>query len=126
VPKGYPGSVAPHGTPARYGTHGCRCEACLTAWRSRYYPNKRPREVYLAEVKAAAWQRHGTEGRYIRGCKCDECRAAANAARQQRRLTGNVYTHNAAGYSGGCRCDVCRAAHAEYRRQQTAAKKAAA
>lgn len=93
-------SLAPddprHGTYTGYNNHHCRCEACRAAahrryvetngrernkeWRHRTGRN-RPREVYVAEIAA----QHGTESKYSRGCRCDECRVAANTARNERR-----------------------------------------
>jgi hypothetical protein len=61
---------------------------------------------------------HGTEGGYVNGCRCEECRVASAAARRARRLAVTageraVEKHNANGYSNGCRCDECRAGNTE-------------
>lgn len=35
------GNVLPHGTPATYGNHGCRCGECRAAW-SDHLAERRP------------------------------------------------------------------------------------
>lgn len=72
---------------------------------------------------------HGTEARYRRGCRCDQCRPAASEAirlrrwRLRERRAGtipNSITHGASGYTNiGCRCDVCVTGH----RAQVAAER---
>ncbi len=37
------------------------------------------------ELPASVRISHGTETAYVRGCRCDECRAAATVARRRRR-----------------------------------------
>lgn len=33
MPRGYPGTLSPHGTPARYqGPDDCRCDRCRNSW----------------------------------------------------------------------------------------------
>lgn len=85
MPKGQPGTKAPHGTLTRYTSHSCRCSLCRAAmrnWRRDKY-GYRPREVVNAE--RAARVRHGSETMYVdRGCRCDACREASNAARRRR------------------------------------------
>lgn len=63
---------------------------------------------------------HGTESLYSKGCRCEECRAAAAANRRLRRHEGRVFTHNRAGYCNGCRCDVCREAQRVYTAERRA------
>lgn len=55
---------------------------------------------------------HGTEYAYTRrGCRCDLCRVASNAARRRRRRTPHVNRHGANGYANGCRCAACLRGH---------------
>lgn len=68
---------------------------------------------------------HGTETKYRRGCRCDECRAG-NAVRRrkeaERRASWSIaipsHVHGTTnGYSNyDCRCDQCRAASTEAKR----------
>lgn len=114
MPKGQPGTIAPHGTITRY-VYGCRCLECQSE-RRRYYGQK-PMAEHLAIVEA----KHGTESRASR-CSCADCRAAANAARNRRRLENgpgpNAVHGKRTTYSNGCRCGECRRAHADYQRQR--------
>lgn len=83
MPRGYPGTMAPHGTLTRYTSHACRCDECRTSmrdYRRRVY-GQRPREVVDAERAA----KHGSEAMYKNGCRCDVCREGAAAARRARR-----------------------------------------
>jgi hypothetical protein len=91
MPRGYPGSMAPHGTLTRYTTHKCRCDECKASWRDyhRRVRGCRPLEVYNAERAA----KHGTEAKYRNGCRCDACRAASSAARRSRRAADREATN---------------------------------
>jgi hypothetical protein len=84
MPRGYPGSKAPHGTIARYSGHDCRCPKCIRAqreWKREKYGHL-PREVWLADIRPE----HGTESRYNGyACRCDLCREASARARRERR-----------------------------------------
>jgi hypothetical protein len=91
-----------HGTPNGYGWHRCRCEACTEAHTVYLRENElgpyrkdpcpscgQPKGVH-ARLCIDCYRElnipdHGTESRY-RWCACDECREAAAAARQRRRL----------------------------------------
>jgi hypothetical protein len=83
-----------HGTVNGYNNHRCRCDRCREA--QRIYINDynhrtgrhRPRVQYLAEDFPI---QHGTETGYNR-CRCDECKAAAAAARQRRRAADREAT----------------------------------
>lgn len=81
MPRGVPGSRAPHGQLVRYTRHGCRCEACKRAmreWSQRKYGHK-PRYPLPPAI-------HGTESTYNnRGCRCDSCRQASSTARATRK-----------------------------------------
>lgn len=80
-----------HGRYSTYANHRCRCELCTIAWRDhcRVYQRRKyghlPQEIRNAIRALEASAHHGTEGTYKR-CKCDDCRKAANEARQTRRL----------------------------------------
>jgi hypothetical protein len=84
MPKGRPGTKAPHGTTTRYTGHGCRYLKCLRAtreWRREKY-GLLSREEYDSERRPA----HGTESRYTGyACRCDLCREASRLARRERR-----------------------------------------
>lgn len=89
-----------HGTVNGYNNRGCRCDDCRAAWipyvREQHagtcercggrttskYENTYCQSCFAATRKRAE---HGTESRYARGCRCDECRSAATSARRQRR-----------------------------------------
>jgi hypothetical protein len=92
VPRGYPGTMAPHGTLTRYTTHNCRCDECRTAAteHKRRVNGYRSRAVVDAERAA----QHGTESKYTNsGCRCDACRAASAAARRSRRAADREATN---------------------------------
>jgi hypothetical protein len=91
-----------HGIASSYTNHNCRCDACREAqtaymrerqigpYRKTPCPNCGEPKHYESELcqtcrYAALEPPHGTESRYMR-CGCGECREAANAARQRRRL----------------------------------------
>lgn len=66
-----------HGTASTYNNHGCRCIPCtdaqgvaLQSWRSR-----RGR----LGVHGPRQPRHGVRSQYVKGCRCDLCRAAETA-----------------------------------------------
>lgn len=78
-----------HGTLYAYQAHKCRCDKCRTRWNDYNRKNQaRLRRQAgiptLEEYNAAREAPHGTESRYKR-CRCEECRAAAAAAKQKRR-----------------------------------------
>jgi len=120
-----------HGTRNGYGNLGCRCDLCRAAntayrknvcgcGRDKHYASVRCRACN--DVERTTFE-HGMELRYRRGCRCDECRAAATAARRRRRAKAAAWmmrrddprhgTYN--GYGNlGCRCDLCRAANTAY------------
>lgn len=129
-----------HGTVSGYVNHGCRCDACTEAkaayMRDRYSipcrscghtiwtkaANSRAARQRYGDLCRSCWLRetgqlvHGTEGGYKRGCRCDACREATNAARRRRRRHPNVAVHGKpSGYSNGCRCEECTTAHMDYR-----------
>lgn len=92
-----------HGSYNGYHNHGCRCGPCTTA-NTAYYREKaydkdvcdrcgnlknRKAEICQACRNVEISAPHGSETRY-RGkngapCRCDLCRAAASAARKERR-----------------------------------------
>lgn len=64
---------------------------------------------------------HGTRSRYVTGCRCAECRAAALAYQRQRRAKARAaradLKHGTRGtYNSGCRCAECTQANREYSR----------
>jgi hypothetical protein len=64
---------------------------------------------------------HGTRSRYVGGCRCDECRAAALAYQHERRAKARAQRpdlkHGTRGtYNNGCRCEDCTQANREYSR----------
>lgn len=67
--------------------------------------------------------RHGTTtGHDYWGCRCEQCRLAANAAsreRKRKRAGVNLPSYDerhgtTAGYNAGCRCDQCGQAISAY------------
>jgi len=127
--------LARHGTYLGYTSDGCRCDDCRAAWREqhRLYMHNSGRSRPLLEENAArraaaeARDNHGTETRWQLGCRCDECKAAANAARAARRRHAAPAVHGThTSYANGCRCDACREATNAYRRLYRARKKASA
>jgi hypothetical protein len=87
-----------HGTANGYCNLKCRCDACRNAWRewmsdyNHRTGRHRPQTIYLAEVtKRPEDVPHGTNSRYRRGCRCDECRARQTALKRDwRRRTGRT------------------------------------
>lgn len=72
---------------------------------------------------------HGTITRYVRGCRCDECRGANNAYKRKHGQTTRARARSGhlapdapqhgtvGGYTNhACRCEPCRTAYATYRR----------
>lgn len=61
---------------------------------------------------------------YGKGCRCDECRTAVNAARpvgaKRTSKTAPVLCGTRRSYQLGCTCDECRAANNAYARQRKA------
>ncbi len=131
MPRGIPGSKAPHGTLTRLTTHRCRCRLCKDAmneWRHRTGRNK-PRTEYLSGIEPA----HGSAARYNSKkwrCRCEACRLAANAERNRHRHSNGSSPAAVHGkhstYSNGCRCDECRQANTDYSRERYRARKASA
>lgn len=57
---------------------------------------------------------HGLTSSYARGCRCEECTAAATRY-SQRGIPDDDPRHGTyAGYRSGCRCSKCRRANADY------------
>jgi hypothetical protein len=84
--RGIPAFRSPCGTRTRYN-HGCRCGACRranadnrNAW-VRANPKKAAANRERARTKALATAPHdpGTVSKYVLGCRCPGCRAAASA-----------------------------------------------
>lgn len=89
-----------HGTVNAYNNLGCRCDPCKAAQSEQ---NARTYLLYgfdtcvcgRSKRRVAALCRtcydekreaqHGTEPRYKRGCRCDECRRASAERRRARR-----------------------------------------
>lgn len=79
---------------------------------------------------------HGTDSRYVGGCRCDACRdarrryqAESNRRRQARMIAGEVtppHGRNSTYNNYGCRCEPCRAAKAVVNAKTQARRKAAA
>lgn len=121
-----------HGTPTGY-VYGCRCEACTAAWRvdHREYRHRtgrnRPHDEYTAERRAQ--MKHGTPSMYQHGpCRCDACREAARAQREQLRSAARSrpvpqHVHGTInGYTNyACRCDECKAEHRRRYREKRSA-----
>lgn len=90
-----------HGTYNGYHHLGCRCIPCRDAHRaylrehelSSYKTNAcecgRQKNAAAARCldchRAKTEARHGTESRYVKGCRCDDCRGAATLAARRRR-----------------------------------------
>jgi len=89
-----------HGTSGGYSNHHCRCDLCRAAWAVACKKTKQGTcgscggtlfNKYVSTLCRNCWEekrprwRHGTESGYNAGCKCSECRKAANAARNRRR-----------------------------------------
>lgn len=92
--RGVHGSIAEHGTKARYQGNrrvpGCRCEACREAWRTfaRAYYGHKPMAEYKATIE---YTTHGRERMYVSyGCRCEPCTTAMREARQKRRERAKV------------------------------------
>lgn len=64
-----------HGTVHGYNVYECRCEEC----KATYNANRR--KLAAKKVKP-----HGTYTRYLRGCKCQKCLAAAARVRYNKSL----------------------------------------
>lgn len=83
-----PGDGDPrHGTANGYANHGCRCEACRVAWRTRH---RADRVAATAVGLPPDDPRHGTVTAYSYwGCRCSACteahRHANRAWRTQRK-----------------------------------------
>ena len=93
-----------HGTTSEYSNYGCRCDDCKRA-HSEYMRNSR--EIPCIDCGSPCWrakgrpgrcepcsvrartqpigQLHGTTTGYGRGCRCSDCRRAANEARRANR-----------------------------------------
>ena len=91
-----------HGTANGYSNLGCRCSECCAAQTA--YAKERGIGGYMTipcpKCGTGMWYYakmcrgcrdrlreapHGSEGRYSRGCRCDDCRRAATTARRLRR-----------------------------------------
>jgi len=103
-----------HGTRNMYCRGKCRCDECRAA-ESEY------RASYNRGVRAAPRVvKHGSASTYTKGCRCDACRLAANAAAREwrkRPISERKITHGYGGYVSGCRCEICMTRHNEYARE---------
>lgn len=95
-----------HGTTNGYGNHGCRCDACRQAntayMKERGFGGYAKNKCACGNLKRVPARQcrecvdreraadHGTESRYSSGCRCDECRTAASAAKRERRIKSRV------------------------------------
>ncbi len=71
---------AVHGR-GRYQRYGCRCEVCVSAYRSDIRRSKADRRSRLDEAP------HGTETGYLNwGCRCDPCKDAGSLHNQRVRI----------------------------------------
>lgn len=68
-----------HGTRWGYEGHGCRCDECKRAHADHVLLQARRKG--RPEKKTA---RHGTRSKYVKGCRCQPCRAAALAYERKR------------------------------------------
>ena len=91
--RGYVMRIIKHGTWDGYSNRGCRCDRCKAAATAKQLEymhrtgRSKPMAQHLAEIHARAEAKpHGTETKYSYGCRCEECRDAAKAARKARRL----------------------------------------
>jgi hypothetical protein len=86
----------PHGTNNGYAHYGCRCAECRAAHAAYYRTHQRIRYrrkkglpddyAFPARTKELI---HGTHDGYVnRGCRCDECKAAAAGYRAGRFKNG--------------------------------------
>jgi len=103
--------VIPHGETG-YRQYLCRCVTC-TAWQV---------ESGIPAISADP-SAHGTTTFYRKGCRCEQCKHAKNAARKKGPRTGPGpgATHGKnSTYAAGCSCELCKAAHAEYKAKRRA------
>ncbi len=86
---------AAHGTPSRYGYHGCRCDVCRAGNAARCAALKAARATRLAADPSAA--PHGTVNTYRNwDCRCPDCAAAQSEAPRNRALPLSYYLPEAA------------------------------
>ena len=62
----------------------------------------------------ALFEKHGTQGYYNKGCRCERCKLAKREYRTQTAVLGHGTKWY---YDKGCRCDSCVDAKQEYRRK---------
>jgi hypothetical protein len=61
---------------------GCRCDACVEAWKAKH---RELRARRAAVVQADSYIQHGTVGAYSNhGCRCDTCFQARSEANRRR------------------------------------------
>ena len=112
--------------------HTCRSIACvsmdqLLETAARLAPGvtltirETPHTITATVAEKGGVQKHGTYSRYVnRGCRCDECRAAANAEQKRMKAarladfqSGKIVVGHGlvATYTNyDCRCEDCREA----------------
>jgi hypothetical protein len=89
-----------HGTANGYNNHRCRCDACRAAWAEYQASRRTPCPAGCGRLVHSRGDtkrkchtcthsrpiKHGTASGYEnRGCRCDDCRTAASAARKERK-----------------------------------------
>ena len=62
---------------------------------------------------------HGTRKRYQKGCRCNQCRAAATRDKKKYRASKdfsdpNYFHGTVTGYDCGCRCEACKESRKQY------------
>ena len=101
---------------------------CIGVWGGTVFPAAAKLRKERLRPRSGM-PRHGSEGRYRLGCRCDTClaenlaRAKAFDGQYSKRWTKHATN---AGYTAGCRCFACKEAHNEYVREYRARKKAGA
>lgn len=76
-----------HGTYYGFATKKCKCDLCdrrKQEWQKQKNERRKLRSTYTRGPYSKN-PSHGTEAKYKRGCRCDECKAAnASAARMRK------------------------------------------
>lgn len=81
-------------------------------------------EIGLRVHTRTASPEHGTRYRYLRGCRCDDCRAAVRGYRALLTERGPSQHGTASAYCNyGCRCKECKEAWRSYSRELRSRKR---
>jgi hypothetical protein len=94
----------PHGKPATYTNHGCRCDPCREAWNAECVRRKRAR----VGLELPEGRDHGQEPSYQWGCRCPLCREAHRVhATEKRYMLKNGRIPDMTKAQGGL-CACCK------------------